>query len=246
MAKTAKQVLESLTGRTNINNDNNDNNDNNLITSIIVLPSSSNDCSNPMSSTSQLASSSSTTLVPEELVLPQSGNGRPARRIGDLPLNWQSVKLDLFQNGLTKSGKQSLTLKMGIIVRGQTEPVALTAQMNSPIRHIYRGVPKEDLLDPHWQMAKEYDRVNRRTIKDLRGSKFYLNMKSGSVENLVAWLYNESNYWCLTLIKSGEMYEFLIEDEGSPAFRKNNGVATSYYGEVNRARRWVSQKELGI
>jgi hypothetical protein len=244
MPKTAEEMLSRLKGRTNINNTNNDNNDNNLITSIIVP--SSNDRRDLMSSTSLLASSASPLPVPEGLVTPLGGSELPAHKIGDLPPTWQSVKIDLFCNGINARGRQILTLKLGIIPKGQTKPVEITAQLNSPIRHIYRGVAKEDLLNPHWLRVKKFEQENRKQIKDLRGSKFYIEQKSGSIEELVGWVYNEHDYWCLSLIKSGELFEYLIEDEGSTQFRKNNGIATSYYAETGQGRRWISQKELGI
>ena len=242
--KKASDVLKSLIGRTNINNDNNDNNDNNIITSIIVP--SSNDSGNLMSSTSLLASSASPLHVPEELVLPQSGNERSARKIGSLPISWSSVKIDLFCNGKTVKDKQKLTLKVGIILPNKTEPIALTAQLNSPIRHIYRGVPKEDLFEKHWQAVKAYEQANRKTSKNLRGSKFYMPGKTGSIEEIVAWVYQLQDYWCLDIIRQGELYEFLLDDTGSPAFQKFNGIATAYYGTATTERRWISLKELGI
>ena len=242
--KQATDVLTALTGRTNINNDNNDNNDNNLITSMIVP--SSNLRGSPMSSTSLMPSSASPTPVPEELVVPQSGFGRTARKIGSLPPTWSSVKIDLFCNGSTVRGKKKLTIKVGIILPNKPEPISLTAQLNSPIRHIYRGVPKEDLFQRHWQVVKSYEQANRKTNKDLRGSKFYMPGKSGSIEEITAWVYQIQDYWCLDIIRQGELYEFLLDDSGSPAFQKCNGIATGYYGTASTERRWVSLKELGI
>ena len=241
MTITAQDVLKSLTGRTNINNDNNNNNNNDIITSIIV-PIGSNEEVNTTSS-SLLASPSSQALVPEALV----PSCAPPSRIGRLPPTWKSVKIDLFQNGTNKDGRELLTLKLGIIPKGETKPVSLTAQLNSPIRHIYRKVDKEDLLtNPHWIKVKEYDKTNRQSIKGLRGSKFYINMKSGSIEEMVVFLYKYENYWCMELIKCGEIFEFLIDEEGSSQFRKSNGIATAFYGEKNTGIKWISQKELGI
>lgn len=229
----AEKILAKLKNRTNINNINYSTTQQHLTTSIVVLDS--NEVTEPATSSSTGLASLSASQKPLE---------PPLGGIGTLPANWRGVKLDLFQNGVSPTGKPKLKIKASIIVDSQKESIAVVAALNSPIRHMYRGSDSQG--DPqHWITVKTFQKnLKKQGVKDYRASKFYLTGKQNTLENLCCFVWFEQG-WNAAIIRDGIVYEFLLEDAVSEAFQKANGIATAYYGHGKQTK-WVSLKDLGI
>lgn len=237
MAKSASEILSRIkntSGVTNINNTNNNNNTNNLTTSIIVPSEESNEVRPKTKSSSGLASLSAS----------QKPLAPPLGGIGTLPPTWYGVKLDLFCNGVNKHGEDNLKLRLSITIE-QNQVVQVDAALNSPSRYIYRGSKQQG--DPqHWNCVRTYERQLKADNIPYRASKFALPGKKGSVADMACFLYKISGTWVAAVIRQGLVYEFDIDDAGSPNFIKNHGIATAYYGQGKTDKRWISVKELGI
>jgi hypothetical protein len=227
--------------RTNINNINyNQLQLTTLITSSI-LPISQDECEGHTTSSSLVASPPP---AENQVALSHSerDNDTPAPLI--LPKEWFGLKLDLYQNSI-KRGRVQLTLKLGIIPRTTKKSVSITAQLNSPLRHMYKGLSDEERTNDHWQKVEKYVKFMRKEFKDLRGSKFYTNKKEGTVPDLVGFVYY-NDCWTVDIINNGEFYQYCLLEDGSESFRTNNGIATTYVGSNNVIRNWIDRKALGI
>lgn len=243
MAKTIKQIVNDVSekNRTNINNINNNQLQLKTLITSSILPISQDECEELTTSSSLVASPPS---AENQVALSHSdrGNNTPAPLI--LPKEWFGLKIDLYQNSI-KKGKPQLTLKLGIIPRTTKKSVSITAQLNSPLRHMYNGLSEEERANEHWQKVEKYVKFMRKEHRDLRGSKFYTNKKEGTVPELVAFVYY-TDCWTVDIINNGEFYQYHLLDEGSQSFRANNGIATTYVGSNNVIRNWIDRKALGI
>lgn len=239
---TTKQILDNIIARrTNINNIQQHLTTITTLTTSSILPTGDqNDGRSPDKSTpsASLLASPSAKAKSGELLDSRSGSGRPR-----LPLNWNGVKFDLFQNGVSKKGKIQYRLVMSVL-NEQRKFVSLRASLNSPLRHMYRQV---DMSSAHWQCVLQIQKQLKPIYENLRGSKFYIQGKKGSVDGMCCFMHMENACATVTLIKDAEVYKFDLNADISDAFAKKNGVATVYIGSQNQNKiNWISQKELGI
>lgn len=257
MTNTANHLASLIRGRTNINNDNHDKHDTHIIDGIHEKNDIHfNDCSRsnqeeiPTSSFIGRPASQSQETNTREIPSGPANLGSSAALAPEtdlLPAKWKSVKLDLFSPGNMADGRAKKTLKMGIISRTTNSPVNLTAQLNSPIRHVYRNVPPDEIDNQHWTNVRTHEAYLRSRYRDLRASKFYQSGKKGTIGAIVAFVYvNEQQTHMMDLIYDGKLYEYRIADPGSDAFRQNSGFATAFYSIVNTRANWIKPEDLGI
>lgn len=239
MKKTASDVLNEIfsTKSKNINNINYNQQQLTTSTTSIIFPNERDESgcsSNITPSASPLASTSS-----KASPYPQSGSGRPAQI--KIPPEWIGVKFDLFLNE-AKKGKLQYKLVMSVI-NSQRKSVNLKASLNSPLRYIYHGC---DMTLPFWQLVKQTQTELKSQFANLKGSKFYQNVKQGTLDNHAVFLHNENNCWTATLVKDTSIYKFDLNGDCSDAFIKNNGLATAFYGSTGKTIKWINPKDLGI
>jgi hypothetical protein len=234
MKNTAKAFLDSWSNdRENINNINNINNNLTTLTTQTFHDQSLNEEVVPSNTASR------------SLLAPTSSKSRPLGHNGTLPANWRTAKFDLFCNGHSTKGLPLLKLKLGIINQ-DGQAVNLTASLNSELRYLYYRIPKEELLEPHWQAVKEVQKYLKKNFEDVRGSKFYIGKKDNTTKNLAVFVYKDQGIWHADVIRDGHEYIFAIDQSGTESFRQKNGIYTGYYTNNNQYIKTVTLKELGI
>lgn len=238
MKNSASDVLNKILSNKskNINNINYNQQQLTTSTTSIIFPNERDVGGSPSNSTpsaSLLASPSA------EKPIPQSGSGRPAQI--KVPPEWLGVKFDLFLNE-AKKGKLQYKLVMSVI-NSQRKSVNLKASLNSPLRYIYHGC---DITLPFWQLVKQTQTDLKNQFPNLKGSKFYQNVKQGTLDNHAVFLHSENNCWTVTLVKDISIYTFDLNGDCSDSFIKANGIATAFYGSTGKTIKWINPKDLGI
>jgi hypothetical protein len=239
MKKSASDVLEKIFSdkSKNINNINYNQQQLTTSTTSIIFPNERDVGGSPSNSTpsASLLASTSSQASPN----PESGSGRPAPT--KIPSEWLGVKFDLFLNE-PKKGKLQYKLVMSVI-NSQRKSVNLKASLNSPLRYIYHGC---DMTTPFWQLVKQTQNELKSQHANLKGSKFYQNVKQGTLDNHAIFLHNENNCWTATLVKDSNIYTFDLNGECSDNFIKQNGLATAFFGSTGKTIKWINPKDLGI
>jgi hypothetical protein len=230
----AKSVLVPKQ-ETNINNTNNNNNTNNFNNTNF------NDCFQEtikqISSVTPAASSGLAPLTPG--VVTCSGVGNPSA-----PRGWRGLKLDLFQNGLTKTMKPSYKLKLGIIKPDGTLQ-SLVANLNSPPRYIWRKVDVLDRANTHWNAVADIMQIFEDNNIDYRASKCALPHKSSGTE-IVAFLSQTDQEFIATIVIDAVRYDYSLAKQGTVnQIQKNaNCIASKFIGKETTPL--LSTKDLGI
>jgi hypothetical protein len=234
----AKSVLVSKQ-ETNINNTNNTNNTNNF------NDTNFNDCFQEtikqISSVTPAASSGLASLSASqdsgEVIC--SGVGNPSA-----PRGWRGLKLDLFQNGLTKTMKPSYKLKLGIIKPDGTLQ-SLVANLNSPPRYIWRKVDVLDRANIHWNTVADIMQIFEDNNIDFRASKCALPHKSSGTE-VVAFLSQTEQEFVVTIVIDAVRYDYSLPKQGTVnQIQKNaNCIASKFIGKESTPL--LSTKDLGI
>lgn len=238
MVENAKRTKAEMDGRTNINNinynnNNNNNNDNNYFKFVREDNKQEN---HGLTSSIDFKTNTNTK---EEL---KSIKGALAP-LGYIPPEWRGVKLDLFNNPAKGKSKGGLKLAISIIRQDGTT-INLTAALNSPQRHVFRGRTAGNGSESFWNTLTGLMKL-RNKESNYRVSKFSKQNKSGTVKDFGVILY-KTHVWMVDIIRKDEVFSFALSDNLTDKMRKTNIIASKYYGAGGKSNNWSSLEDLGI
>jgi hypothetical protein len=181
-----------------------------------------------------------------------SGVGNPASNTNividkTLPVNWDYVKLDLFDNSKPEDlvkGKTKLKIALNIKKSGQVNWNSFNAQLNSPLRHMKRGLDSATWENEHYTIVKTNHRELKEIYSDVRASKFYEKGYKGkgvSVEELsvVVCPDDELGVYIVNLIFGEQQWAWRMRgDKGylTSAQRKSGMIATIGIRKGNKVK----------
>ena len=219
MSDKSQAIINRLNEVTNINNINNS----------ITLNTTSNVSNESISEAN--TTPCSLDLLAEKVVLLEENK---------LPPAWNAVKIDLFDNGKTKTRK---TIKFTIIRNDETR-FTCSAALNSPYHHVYRGKDEGLGTRSFWRAIDERIAYFKEQKQEFSISKVGLPKKGGSIQNLATAIYCVNDVWHCDIIKNNEIYTYTLTGIVQEGFRNKNGIATGFWGMIKR--NWATQEELGI
>ena len=174
-----------------------------------------------------------------------SGVGNPEERktnlISDstIPLTWDYIKLDLFDNSTPEDlikGKTKLKLALNIKKTGQSSWLSFNAQLNSPLRHMKRGLDTVTWEGEHYTNVRDSYYILKESYEDVRVSKFYekgyANHKGKSVELLSVIVAQYPEEGCYVVNLHFDTYQWVWLMRGGPGYlsqaqRKQGIIATA-------------------
>jgi hypothetical protein len=217
----------------NYNNNNNNNNDNNTNHCVVLADSQAMEETKSVTPTapSGLASLSASQDSGEVIC---SGVGNPATE--NLPRNWRGIKFDLFDN------KPGLKLKVSVIKNDGTTQELVSA-LNSPVDYIWRSVPAKDLHKSHWVTVKQLETELKQSGVDYKASKLATPRK-GSSTDMITFLTEINGHWNLFLVLKGAVYEYILNENITPAQRNAKVIASVYVGRGQK--KLLTVEDLGL
>lgn len=156
-----------------------------------------------------------------------------------IPLNWDYIKLDLFDNSKPEDlaqGKTKLKLALNIKKTGQTAWMSFNAQLNSPIRNMKRNLDQATWDGDHYMAVRESHSEFRKIFSDVRASKFYekgyANHKGKSIEDLSVIVAQHEDVGCyiINLHFNNQQWVWMLKGgQGylTPLQRKQGVIATA-------------------
>jgi len=164
-----------------------------------------------------------------------------------IPLNWEYIKLDLYNNATTEElikGKNKYKLAINIKKSGQAGWVSLMAGLNSEIRFMKRGLDAMTWDTGHyWNVRESYNEL-KQVFGFARASKTYLKgykNKGQTVEDMsvvMAPNNKEGEYYINLHFQEQQWLWLLRGGTGylSAAQRKKNIIATAGIKRGNKVK----------
>lgn len=156
-----------------------------------------------------------------------------------IPLTWDYIKLDLFDNSTNEDlakGKTKLKLALNIKKTGQTAWLSFNAQLNSPIRNMKRNLDDATWNGEHYMNVRQSYTELKHIYQDVRVSKFYekgyANHKGKSVEFLSVIVAPHEEIGCYIVNLHFDNHQWVWMMRGgqgylTPAQRKQGIIATA-------------------
>jgi hypothetical protein len=223
-----KNLLE--TSPTNINNNNyynntnNTNYDNNLTTNNYNNSRGSDD-QHGIVDTSSLTSSSLELASPREKE-PLDSSSKEKANVN--PPAWKVSKWDLFLNGKTRGGLDSLKLKVWFVNKSSGKNFTYMALLNTPWSS---GRMKYNVADDvwndsaHWKTVRAHYNSIKHLYDDVRSSKLAQTYK-GSPTPVAVFVYKDAGIYFVDMVLDGTVYSYTLYDEVSDKAALGNIVAT--------------------
>lgn len=218
------------TSPTNINynnyyNNTNNNNNNNDLTTTNNNNSRGNGVPNGVVEESSQTSSPLELASPREQELLDSSSKEKANVN---PPAWKVSKWDLFRNGKTKGGLDSLKIKCWFVNKASGKNFTYMALLNTPWSsgRMKYNVADDDWNDnPHWKTVRAHYNSIKHLYDDIRSSKLAQTYK-GSPTPVAVFVYKDLDVYFVDMVLDGTVYSYTLYDEVSDNAAKGNVIAT--------------------
>lgn len=164
-----------------------------------------------------------------DIVLPEGSGGS---HIETLPQIWTYAKVTLFDNAAVEEiqqGKRKLKLALSVKSAKDGKFKQFTASMNSPFRHLKRGLSSEDFANSHYSLVTELYQNAKQSSDNVFVSKFHITgdrVKGRTVTRLSALLVQlpkDGQYLALVIVGDDVVY-FTINGKTLTQKQKKQGA----------------------
>jgi hypothetical protein len=168
---------------------------------------------------------------------PSSQEGSGFSHNGTLPAIWTYAKVSLFDNAdieEARAGKRKLKLALSVKSAKDGKFKQFTASMNSPFRHLKRGLSADDYATDHYQTVTALYQDAKSAANEVAVSKFHITgdaVKGRTVKRLSAILITlpkDGEYLAVVVVGDDTVYFQMTGKELTAKQRKQGAIAQAY------------------
>lgn len=233
-----------------------------LLTTLTTTNNTNNSYNLPSGEEQILTDSLRSQVAPPEAEHPSqvgvtcSGVGNPEGKIttiidNSIPVNWNYVKLDLFNNATNDElikGKNKFKLAISVKVDDKQDWQRFRVLLNSPFRNLKRGLDITTYENTHYTHVAECYRLIKEEYPITFVSKAYKanqKIKGQTVEELTAILAQTEEGYSVNLHFKNMSWYWELSPEVSQSQRKQNMIATLGIRRGNKIKNLKAGDLLG-